>query len=139
MSITIEAKQQWPTLGVRDANIKGWFQEADTEAARNYESTIRAGLTFLTPKVDQGTDLDEVTALFDRLRSAALHHGADALAWWIPPRASDSVFISKNSEKSHIYPGILTVLRIAKIRGLGRVANKDRLPRTEWTPIVRSR
>jgi hypothetical protein len=138
MSVTIEAKQQWPTLGFHDETPGRWFEKADADAAKNYESKIRAGLTFVTPIVPPGTDLDEVMELFDRIRSSALGYGADAVAWWIPPRALDCVFDSADGKGRHVYPGVFTVIRIARIRGQGPIAKKNRLPVTEWSEMERA-
>lgn len=135
MSITIEAKQRWPTLGFHDETPGKWFEEADTDAAKNYASKIRAGLTFVTPVVPPGTDLDEVMGMFDRIRTLALKYGADVVAWWIPPRALDFVFDSADGEQRYVYPGVFTIIRIAKIRGQGAIAKKNRLPVTEWSEL----
>lgn len=130
--IAIEAKQNWPGLGVRSKTVTEWLNTAEAAACQNYDAKLRAGMTFLVPCLTPTASREQVVTLFRRLHDDALRHGVDALAWWLPEAAMTHSSPNRNTGEDCMWPGVLTVLRVARVRG-GRVSSKaDRLRESCW-------
>ncbi|MBP2294115.1 hypothetical protein [Azospirillum rugosum] len=128
--IVIEAKQQKTELGTHDKTIRGALDAAATDAFRNRDAALRAGLTFFTPEVRTGTGRDAVIDLFDRIRTIALEYGVDALVLWYPEEAMRNPDEARSQKQSYMFPGIIAALRIAAVTGQRPIPNSERLPTT---------
>jgi hypothetical protein len=72
-------------------------------------------------------------SLFDHLHKEALAYGADALVWWLPEKAMRHRSPARSSGEKCIWPGLLAMLRVVKVRGGGFIPTKERLRETGWT------
>ncbi|KAA0573029.1 hypothetical protein [Azospirillum sp. Sh1] len=134
--IAIEAKQAWVGLGTGLSTITKKIEEADREADKNEEAKIYASLTFLVPSLDADISRNDVVELFRRIHDHVLELNIDALAWWLPEEASGHRSRNRKNEKMTIWPGVLAVMRVVRMRGRGnRISSKKRLHATAWSLV----
>lgn len=125
--IIFEAKQHKAPLGVEDETIRQTLMSAESDARRNYDAALRAGLSFFTPVLPAGVERDEVVGLFRRIQAVALDHGADAMALWYPDEATPDPADARRNGQDWMFPGVVAVVRLAAISGQRSVPDSERL------------
>jgi hypothetical protein len=126
--VEFEAKQKWPTR-LSEGLVAEWLQEGHSDALRNRDAIIQASITFVVPRFKLHSNVEQYRETAEFIVNSALDFGIDGFHVWSSRESHEHKSKPRFGEGKCRWPFVVTLIRIANVKGEKRSIKKMRLPK----------